>query len=293
VTQAMAAAARSFGAEIRTSAPVQEICTHGGAVTGVVLASGEELAAPTVVTTAHPAVSFLRLVDRSALPDGFVADIERWKSRSGVVKVNLAVDRLPEFTSRPGFDPDVHGGTIVLAESLDEVDGGFQDAVAGRASSRPFADIAIPSVFDDSLAPPGHHVVSMFTQWVPHEWSQAPHRAEVETHADAVIARFEEVAPGFTDSVLHRQVIGPYEMETEYGLVGGNIFHGELSASQLFHARPAAGFADLRTPVRGLYQAGSATHGGGGVTGIPGRNVVRQVLHDLRRARLRSRLGRS
>ena len=292
VTQAMAAAARSFGVEIRTSAPVQEICTRGGAVTGVVLERGEELTAPTVVTTAHPAVSFLRLVDRSALPDDFVTDIERWKSRSGVVKVNLAVDRLPNFSSKPGFDPDVHGGTIVLAESVDEVQGGFQDAVSGRASSRPFADIAIPSVFDDPLAPPGHHVVSMFTQWVPHEWSQSPHRAEVEAHADAVVARVEEVAPGFTDSVLHRQVIGPHEMETEYGLVGGNIFHGELSASQLFHARPAAGYADLRTPVRGLYQAGSGTHGGGGVTGIPGRNVVRQVLHDLRRARLRSRFAR-
>ena len=292
VTQAMAAAARSSGAEVRTAAPVQEITTRGGAVTGVVLDSGEELAAATVVTTAHPAISFLRLLDRSALPDDFVADIERFRSRSGVVKVNLAVDRLPEFTARPGFDPDVHGGTIVLAESLDEVEGGFQDAVSGRASRRPFADICIPSVFDDSLAPAGHHVVSMFTQWVPHEWSAAPHRREVEAHADAVVARVEEVAPGFTDSVLHRQVIGPHEMETEYGLVGGNIFHGELSASQLFHARPAAGYADLRTPVRGLYQAGSGTHGGGGVTGIPGRNAVRQVLRDRRRERLLSRLGR-
>ena len=290
VTQAMAAAAQSFGVEIRTSAPVREITTHGGAVTGVVLESGEEITAPTVVTTAHPAISFLRLVDQAALPPDFVADIERWKTRSGVVKVNLAVDRLPEFTAKPGFDPDVHGGTIVLAESLDEVEGGFQDAVQGRASARPFADICIPSVFDDSLAPPGHHVVSMFTQWVPHEWSASPHRAEVEAHADAVVARVEEVAPGFTSSVLHRQVIGPYEMETEYGLVGGNIFHGELSTSQLFHARPAAGYADLRTPLRGLYQAGSGTHGGGGVTGIPGRNAVKQVVRDLRRDRLRSGL---
>jgi phytoene dehydrogenase-like protein len=292
VTQAMAAAARSLGVEIRTSAPVQEITTRAGAVTGVVLDGGEEIAAPTVVTTAHPAISFLRLLDRSVLPPDFVADIERFRSRSGVVKVNLAVDRLPEFASKPGFDPDVHGGTIVLAESVDDIEGGFQDAVAGRASRRPFADICIPSVFDDSLAPEGHHVVSMFTQWVPHVWSAAPHRDEVEAHADAVVARVDAVAPGFTDSVLHRQVIGPHEMETEYGLVGGNIFHGELSASQLFHARPAAGYADLRTPVRGLYQAGSGTHGGGGVTGIPGRNAVRQVLRDRRPERLRARFGR-
>jgi phytoene dehydrogenase-like protein len=283
VTQAMAAAARSFGVEIRTSAPVETITTRGGAATGVVLAGGEELTADTVVTTTHPAISFLRLLDRAALPADFVADIERWRSRSGVVKVNLAVDRLPEFTSRPGCHPDVHGGTIVLAESLDDVEGAFQDAVAGRASATPFADICIPSVFDDSLAPSGHHVVSMFTQWVPHEWADAPHPAELEAHADRVVARVDAVAPGFADSVLHRQVIGPHEMATEYGLVGGNIFHGELSGSQLFHARPAAGYADLRTPLRGLYQAGSGTHGGGGVTGIPGRNAVRQVLRDRRR----------
>jgi phytoene dehydrogenase-like protein len=292
VTQAMAAAARSFGVQIRTSAPVEQITTRDGAVTGVVLEGGEQLSADTVVTTAHPSISFLRLVDRSALPDDFVADIERWRSRSGVVKVNLALDRLPEFTSKPGFDPEVHGGTIVLAESLDEIEGAFQDAVAGRASSAPFADICIPSVFDDSLAPPGQHIVSMFTQWVPHEWAAAPHAAELEAHADRVVARVEAVAPGFTDSVLHRQVIGPHAMETEYGLVGGNIFHGELSGSQLFHARPAAGYADLRTPVRGLYQAGSGTHGGGGVTGIPGRNAVRQVLRDRRWTRLTSRLPR-
>ncbi len=132
----------------------------------------------------------------------------------------------------------------------------------------------------------------MFTQWVPHTWAAEPHAAELAEYADRVVARLEAVAPGFTDSVLHRQVIGPYEMEQEYGLVGGNIFHGELTPGQLFHARPAAGYADLRTPLRGLYQAGSATHGGGGVTGIPGRNVVRQVLADRRIARWR-RLGRA
>ncbi|MDQ1625002.1 MAG: hypothetical protein QOJ49_500, partial [Actinomycetota bacterium] len=230
-------------------------------------------------------------VDRGDLPADFVADIERWRTRSGTVKINLVVDRLPEFVSRPGFDPDVHGGTIVLADSLDDLEAAFQDAVSGHPSSLPFADICIPSVFDDSLAPPGHHVVSMFTQWVPHEWVRGHSDDELTAYSDRMVARMETVAPGFTNSVLHRQVIGPREMETEYGLVGGNIFHGELSPSQLFHARPAAGYADLRTPVRGLYQAGSATHGGGGVTGIPGRNVVRQIASDRRRDRLRSRLA--
>jgi phytoene dehydrogenase-like protein len=290
VTQALADAARSFGVEIRTEAPVARITTRDGAVTGVVLESGEEIAAPTVVTTAHPQISFLRLLDRRDLPPEFVTDIETWKSRSGTVKVNLAVDRLPEFTGRPGFDPQVHGGTIVLAESLDDIEGAFQEAVGGSAATLPFADVCIPSVFDDSLAPAGQHIVSLFTQWVPHTWSAEPQREELEAYADRVVARMDAVAPGFADSVLHRQVIGPYDMEHEYGLVGGNIFHGELTVGQMFHARPAAGYADLRTPVRGLYQAGSSTHGGGGVTGVPGRNVVKQVVADRRRASVRSRL---
>jgi len=213
--------------------------------------------------------------------------MERWQTRSGTVKVNLALDRLPTFTSHPEFHPDVHGGTIVMAQSLDQVEQAFQDAVAGRPATLPFADICIPSVFDPTLAPEGKHVMSMFTQWVPHEWAAEPHRGELAAYADRVIASVEAVAPGFTSSILHRQVIGPYEMEHTYGLIGGNIFHGELSAGQLFHMRPAPGFADFRTPIRGLYQAGSATHGGGGVTGIPGLNVVAAIREDTRVDRLK------
>jgi phytoene dehydrogenase-like protein len=287
VTAALAAAARSFGAEIRTSAKVAAITTSGGRATGITLASGEEILAATVITTAHPAISFLDLLDPSVLPPGFVADIRGWHSRSGTVKINLAVDRLPQFASHPDYDPQVHGGTIVLAESLDDLEYAFQDAVAGQPSRVPFADICIPSVFDDSLAPAGHHVVSMFTQWVPHTYAQQTDEAALAAYADRVVARMETVAPGFTSSVLHRQVIGPRQMQEEYGLIGGNIFHGELTLGQMFHGRPAAGYADLRTPIQGLYQAGSATHGGGGVTGIPGRNVVHQVLADRRYARWR------
>ena len=285
VTAALAAAARSFGAEIRTGAEVAGIRTATGRATGVTLATGAEIDAATVITTAHPKTSFLHLLDPAELPADFVADIRGWQSRSGTVKINLAVDRLPVFASHPDFDPQVHGGTIVLAESLDDIEFAYQDAVAGRPSAVPFADICIPSVFDDSLAPAGQHVVSMFTQWVPHTYADQPDEAAVAAYADRVIARVDAVAPGFASSVLHRQVIGPHQMQERYGLVGGNIFHGELTLGQMFHARPAAGFADLRTPVRGLYQAGSATHGGGGVTGIPGRNVVHQVLADRRAAR--------
>ena len=248
-----------------------------GRATGVVLASGEELDADAIVTTTHPQLTFLQLIERGALPAEFVADIERWRSRSGTVKVNLALDRLPEFRARPGFDPEVHGGTIVLANSLDDLEGAFQDAVAGRAAGRPFADICIPSVFDPTLAPPGKHVMSMFTQWVPQTWATTPDAAGLAAYADRVIDRVEQLAPGFRASILHRQIIGPHEMATTYGLVGGNIFHGELSANQLFHMRPAPGYADFTTPIRGLYQASSATHGGGGVTGIPALQVVRRA----------------
>ncbi len=256
----------------------------GGRVRGVTLETGDALSAPVVITTAHPKISFLRLVERSQLPDDFVADIESWQTRSGTVKVNFAVDRLPVFASHPSFDPSVYGGTIVLAESLDDVEGAYQEAVSGRPATLPFADVCIPSVFDDTLAPQGRHIVSAFTQWVPHGWAREPHPSELEAYADRLTARMEAVAPGFTESIIGRQVIGPDTMEREYGLVGGNIFHGELTPGQMFHCRPAAGYADLRTPVHGLYQAGSATHGGGGVTGIPGRNVVHQVLADKRRS---------
>jgi phytoene dehydrogenase-like protein len=282
VTRALRDAAVANGAIVRTDAPVARIDVRNGRVRGVTLVSGEELRADVVVAATHPKITFCDQIDRAELPAEFVARIEHWKTRSGTVKVNVAVDRLPEFTAKPGFDPEVHGGTIVLAESLDDVEGAFQDAVAGRAATLPFADVCIPSVFDRTLAPEGKHIVSMFTQWVPHTWASQPDAAGLDAYADRVIARVDAVAPGFTSSIMHRQVIGPYDMEHEYGLVGGNIFHGELSPDQMFHMRPAPGYADFRTPIRGLYQASSATHGGGGVTGIPGLHATRQIMHDRR-----------
>jgi len=287
VSDALRDAALANGATVRTNATVARIDTRSGRVRGVTLDSGEELRADVVVAATHPKITFLDQIDRAELPTDFVDAIRRWKSRSGTVKVNVAVDRLPEFTAKPGFDPEVHGGTIVLAESLDDVERAFQDAVGGRAATLPFADICIPSVFDPTLAPAGQHVVSMFTQWVPHQRAAAKNSDELEDYADRVVARVDKVAPGFTDSILRRQVIGPYEMEHEYGLIGGNIFHGELSPDQLFHMRPAPGYADFRTPIAGLYQASSATHGGGGVTGIPGLNATRQIMHDRERGRWR------
>ncbi len=196
VSGALARAARMFGAQVRTGAEVARIRTRGGRVAGVTLASGESIDAPVVVTTAHPQISFLRLLEDADLPEGFVADIRGWRSRSGTVKINLALDRLPVFAAYPEPDPSVYGGTIVLAESLDDIENAFQDAVAGAPARLPFADICIPSVFDDSLAPAGKHVMSLFTQWVPSTYADEPHEAELKAYADRVLDRLDAVAPG-------------------------------------------------------------------------------------------------
>ncbi len=198
VTRALRDAAESFGATVRTEVDVTKILVTDGTVRGVVTSTGEEIRADVVIAATHPQITFLRQLDPSELPDDFVDDLRRWKTRSGTVKVNLAIDRLPEFTAAPGFDPEVHGGTIVLAPSLDHVENAFQDAVAGRPAAAPFADICIPSVFDTTLAPEGKHVVSMFTQWVPHEWANEPHRDELDAYADRIIDQVEAAAPGLS-----------------------------------------------------------------------------------------------
>ena len=213
--------------------------------------------------------------------------IERWKSRSGTVKVNVALSELPDFIADPGTELHArHTGSVELCHSIEYLERAFQDAREGRAAQRPFSDGVIPSTLDPSIAPVGMHIMSLFTQWVPHTWSEEPHAAELEAYADRVVDGYTELAPNFKQSIVHRQVIGPYEMEHEYGLVGGNIFHGELTLNQLFHMRPAAGYANYRTPIRGLYQCGSSTHPGGGVTGLPGRNAAREILKDRRKRKI-------
>ncbi|HWO69733.1 MAG TPA: NAD(P)/FAD-dependent oxidoreductase [Actinomycetota bacterium] len=293
VADACRRAAEEFGAEIRTNARVGRILTRGGRFVGVALESGEELRAPLGVSCIHPKIAFLRLLDRAELPPDFVRDIENWKTRSGVVKINCAISRLPSFTADPGSDlQDHHTGSVEMCLSPEYAERAFQDAREGRAAERPFNDGVIPTVFDRTLMPEGVHLFSMFTQWVPHTWSQEPHREELEAYADRMIDCYDELAPGFKASVIARQVIGPYDMEQELGLIGGNIFHGELSPDQLFHMRPAPGYADYRTPIRGLYHASSATHAGGGVCGIPAYNCFRVIQRDRRRGAIAAKLGR-
>jgi phytoene dehydrogenase-like protein len=288
VSDAIRRAAESFGAVVRTSAPVERVLTREGRVTGVALVDGEELQTDTVISAVHPQIGFLRHLDADVLPDDFVTAIRRWRSRSGTVKVNLALSELPDFVSHPGttLQPH-HTGAIELAHSLEYLETAFQEARSGQPARRPFSDGCIPSTLDPTLCPEGTHIMSLFTQWVPSSWSDEPHPDELEAYADRVVAGYTELAPNLARSVIHRQVIGPYEMEHAYGLIGGNIFHGELSVDQLFHNRPAAGYADFRSPIAGLYQAHSATHGGGGVCGIPGWQAARAVLADRKAGRRR------
>jgi phytoene dehydrogenase-like protein len=282
VSDACRRAAESFGAEIRTGARVGRILVRGGRTIGVALENGEEIRAPVVVTTIHPQIAFLRLLAPNELPAEFVRDIENWRTRSGVVKINLAISELPDFIADPGKElQDHHTGSVELCFSPQYAEEAFQDAhLFRKGAERPFVDGVIPTTLDKTLMPEGVHNFSMFTQWVPDDWAQEPHRDELEQYADRVVDLYDSLAPNFKASVIARQVLGPHDLEQELGLIGGNIFHGELSVDQLFHMRPAPGYADYRTPIRGLYHGSSATHAGGGVCGIPGWQAFRQAKRD-------------
>jgi phytoene dehydrogenase-like protein len=282
VSMSIRKAAEAFGCEIRTGARVRKILVKNSRAVGVVLQDGTELRAPTVVTCIHPKIGFLDLIDRHELPADFVWDIERWKTRSGVVKINVAISELPNFTSQPGTNQqDHHTGSVELCFSSEYAERAFQDAHMDRTPSvAPFVDGTIPTTLDKKLAPEGTHVFSMFTQWVPDDWVNEPHREGLDAYAKRIFDIYDELAPNFKDSIIDYQVIGPYDMEQELGLIGGNIFHGELSADQLFHMRPAPGYGDYRTPLKGLYHGSSATHAGGGVNGIPGWQAYRAAKKD-------------
>jgi phytoene dehydrogenase-like protein len=293
VSESIKRAAVGFGAEIRTNAKVEQLLVSQGRVRGAVLEEGEEISAPLVISSVHPKIAFLDHIERHELPSDFVRDIEHWKSRSGVVKINLALGELPNFLADPGTSvQEHHTGSVEMAPSVEYIERAFQDAREGRAALRPFSDSVIPTTFDRTLCPDGTHIMSLFTQWVPADWSSAPHKDELEAYADRMVDCYNELAPNFKDAILHRDVVGPFEMETEYGLVGGNIFHGELSLEQLFHMRPAPGYANYRTPIKGLYYASSATHAGGGVCGIPGWQAAKAAIADRRVEQAGSRVTR-
>jgi phytoene dehydrogenase-like protein len=286
VSEAIAADAREHGADIRTGARVGRILVEGGRAVGVALTDGTELRAKAIISNAHPKITFCELIDTKALPSDFVRAIDRYKTRSGTVKVNLALGELPQFVGLAPEDSMTAARSFIqLCDSMEYLERAFDDAKYGKASAAPYSDGVLPTIVDDSLAPDGKHIMSCFTQYVPASWSKAPHREELEAYADRVVAGYERFADNLPGAIEHRQVIGPYEMEQEYGLVGGNIMHGDLTLDQLFSWRPVAGYADYRTPIKNLYLCGSGTHPGGGISGINGRNASREILKDLKRRR--------
>lgn len=291
ITQAMAASARSVGVEIRTGARVAKILTKGGRATGVALANGDEVHARVVASNADPKVTFLKLLDAGALPADFLAAIRAFKIEGVSMKINLALDGLPDFTCLPGSTlAPHHKTTIHICPNLEYIERAYDDSKYGKPSALPMLEITIPTAYDNTLAPAGKHVMNVFLQYTPYTLSPeiAPGwHAIKESYADRVMDMIEAYAPGFKSHVLHRHVLSPLDLEEEYGMTGGNIFHGEMSVDQLFFLRPVPGWAKYRTPVQGLYLCGSGAHPGGGVMGAPGHNAAREITKDWRKLKRR------
>jgi phytoene dehydrogenase-like protein len=287
ISQALARAAQQHGAEIRVGAAVARILVQDGAARGVALEDGTEIAARAVASNADAHVTFLRLLgpaDLARLPDDFAEAVRAIDYSSATVKINVALSELPDFRALPGAHPGPqHHGTIHIAPCLEYIERAYDDAKYGRPSERPMLECTIPSVVDPSVAPPGRHVMSMFIQYAPYRLRDGRWDDVKEAFADRCFDVMEEFAPNFKRAVIARQVLSPVDLERRFGLTGGNIFQGAMSLKQLFLLRPAAGYADYRTPVRDLYLCGAATHPGGGVMGACGYNAAREILRDRRR----------
>src|SRR5277367_2962779 len=289
ISQAMAKAAAERGVEIRVSSPVREVIVEGGRAVGVVTDKGETIRARSVVSNLNPKLLYGSLIDSGVLPQDFRERIAHWRCGSGTFRMNVALSELPDFKALPGrAAADHHTAGIIMAPSLAYMDQAYLDAKAGGWSKRPIVEMLIPSTLDDSLAPPGQHVASLFCQHVapilPNGASWDAHREEV---ADVMIDLVNSHAPNFKAAVLGRQIMSPLDLERTFGLIGGDIFHGALSLDQLFSARPMLGHGNYRGPLPGLYMCGAGTHPGGGVTGAPGHNGAREVLSDFRRRNLK------
>ncbi len=286
VSEAIAGAARAAGAEIRTSAPVGRILVRDGRACGVALENGDELRARLVISNADPKRTFLGLVERDALPPALVAEVERFKCEGTSFKLNLALGELPNYTAHPGVEQGPqHMGTTHVAPSVEYVERAWDDAKYGCPSRDPLLEITIPTTYDPSLAPPGKHLMSIFVQYAPYRLADGPEawRTERERFADRIVDLLAEYAPNVKSAIEHRHILSPLDLEEEYGLTGGNIFHGEMTPDQLFMFRPLAGWAHYATPIKGLYLCGAGTHPGGGVMGAPGYNAAQEIIRRSRR----------
>lgn len=287
ISTAIAAAAVERGVTIRTSAPVREIALEKGRAAGIVLADGELVRARAIAAAVPPKLLFSRLVPEGAVAPAIHRRLATLKSGSGTFRMNVALSELPDFTCRPNRNGTEHlGSGIVIGPTLDYLERAWLDARIEGWSREPVVEMLIPSTLDDTLAPPGRHVASLFVQHVaphlpaPRSWADP---AEKERFADLVIDTVTRHAPNFRSAVLARQVLSPLDLEERFGMIDGDIFHGALSLDQLFALRPVLGHADYRMPLPGLYLCASGAHPGGGVTGVPGHNAAREIIRDFKR----------
>ena len=281
ITQAMASAARSMGVTIETDAAVRRIIVENGRAIGVELESGRQVRARVIAANVNPTLLYNQLLEAGQLPEEFARRIRHYRNGSDTFRMNVALAELPRFTClerQPRSTEDHLTGGIVIAPTMAYLDKAYRDARAHGWSREPVVEMLIPSTLDDSLAPPGQHVASLFCQQFDPDVDWDQHR---ETAADLVIQQVDRFAPGFKDSILGRQVLSPLDLERRFSLTRGDIMHGHLSIDQMFSARPVLGHGDYRAPVEGLYMCGSGTHPGGGVTGVPGHNAAREILRDL------------
>lgn len=281
ITQAMAACCIERGVDIQTDAFVQKILTDKGRATGVVLHGGQEINAKTVVSNATPDVTFRHLLGEKDLPESFANSVRHIDYSSATTKINLAVSARPRFRGMSENDTNHLRGTIHIGNDMDTLEFAYDDAKYGRASRTPLIEMTIPSMLDKSLAPKGHYIVQLFVQYTPYALRDSHWDIERDLFADRCLHEIDRYAPGFSKTVLYRQVLTPPDLEREFALTGGNIFHGAMSPSQLLSLRPVPGWADHRTPVDGLFLCGSGCHPGGGVTGMPGRNAAQVVLSKI------------
>jgi phytoene dehydrogenase-like protein len=281
IAQAMAKAAGEHGVRIDVRAAVREVIVEHGRAVGVVLEDGTPVRARSVIANVDPQHLFQALVPREAVPRAMAARMKTWKAGSGTFRMNVALSQLPQFSALPATG-DHHTAGIILAPSLSYMDKAYRDCISHGWSRAPVIEILIPSTLDDSLAPPGAHVASLFCQHVAPQFADGSswdeHR---ETVADLMIDTVETYAPGFKASVIARQSLSPFDLGRIFGLPNGDIFHGALTLDQLFSARPMLGYADYRMPIPGLYLCGSGAHPGGGVTGAPGHNAAQAVIADV------------
>jgi phytoene dehydrogenase-like protein len=265
------------------NAEVRKILVRDGRAAGVALADGTEIRSPVIVSGCDPAVTFLKLVDPAALPGEFLQAVRRIDYSSASLKINVALSELPEFRALPGAPGPHHRGTIHIAPTMDYIEQAYDDAKYDRPARNPVIEATIPSAVDPTVAPNGLHLMSMFTQYFPYRPREGTLEDAKEAFADRCFQIMNEYAPNFRRSVIARQVLAPKDIEDRFGLTGGNIFQGAMTPDQLFFLRPIPGYADYRTPVKGLYLCGAATHPGGGVMGACGYNAAREILRDLGR----------